>query len=264
MIRICGLTASVFLLSLLFSGCHSQAGKKFYKLRVAIDNDEGFYLDSIYLNAPYQRNQISPEYPVMEYDTLTPLAYFRFDSVQSGELTIYCQSQLNSLFEKKILLHSDTTIIIRQNELPAFQKTSFGELDIDSLSIGEKMTLSVSMSGCFNQHKEKMIIERAESDWKLIFTSTRQTDFNGHGQYTRKEITLPVAFLDSLQVFSKSMVEFEANAGFGGCTTNYTYYAQKGNRYATCNDGTCSDFIRYNALQKLILPEWFKDENGGQ
>ena len=154
-----------FLLISLFAtaSCQSKPGKKkAYTLRVAVLNDEDFYTDSIDISSTYRRNPDSPEYPVIEYDDFDSKKYFRFDSIASGNLTIYCQSKLNYLFEKKIALSSDSTIYIRKDELPFFKKTSIDSLDFSNLRPGEKLSICLTNSGCFHYYTEKTVIEQQQ------------------------------------------------------------------------------------------------------
>lgn len=250
--------ALLFLLISLFAtaSCQSKTGKKkAYTLRVAVLNDEDFYTDSIYISSTYRRNPDSPEFPVIEYDDFDSKKYFRFDSIISGSLTIYCQSKLNYLFEKKIALTSDSTIYIRKDELPVFKKTSIDSLDFTTLQPGEKTSISTTISGCFQYYTEKMIILKQPNNWQITFTSNNWDGLNKG--YSTKKFVLNNNFSDSLHQFKNSLTNFLRLNQFGGCTTSLEYIIQKDDRFAIINDATCSDFIRYDSLLKLINPERF-------
>ncbi len=241
----------------LLAGCMSSGNKekKRYNLSIVIDTASNFYLDSITIDKSFRADSIPGNYPSV-YDSAYKSYAYRFDSVEAGELVISLQSRLDKQYHRQIALESDTTIFLSKNELPVFITGNPDNLIFASMTAGDKICIGYGSSGCFHHYRDKIIIKRDADDYLIDFYSTRTISRDNKPTKTSKR--LRPDFKDSLAVFQATIADFIRNNNLDVCTTSQSFYIQRNDTVYRIYDGTCNGVIRYAAIIKPIMPEWFE------
>lgn len=237
-------TLLLWITSCNFSKDAKQGVKKTSSLKIVIDTASNFFPDSTLVataNNTLAANRIV-------FDSAYGTLVYIYDSIENGTISVTVQSLLDRIHSKNILLTRDTTIVFSKVELPNFENGSPDTLNIADLKPGEKVCITRSVNGCFDQYSEKARIQRNENYYQVDFLSKRGFDDNG----LKVSGEAYQSFKDSLLLFQTSIIKFAKKKSRGLCTTTITYFIQKGNTVYNIFDGDCSEEINYNSLSNTI------------
>jgi len=245
-------TLLLWITSCNFSKDVNQEVKKTFSLKIVIDTASNFFPDSTFVATA--NNTLAANRAVFD-STYGTFAYI-YDSIENGTISVTVQSLLDRIHSKNILLTRDTTIVFSKAELPNFENGSPDTLNIADLKPGEKVCITRSVNGCFEQYSEKTRIQKNETYYQVDFLSKR--GFDDNSLKVSGEVYQP--YKDSLLLFQTSIIKFAKKKSRGFCTTTITYFIQKGNTTYKIFDGDCSDEINYNALSNTIQSLWSKSD----
>jgi hypothetical protein len=226
--------------------------RTYSQLRVAVDTNSNFYLDSIRISADY-KHRISN---YQQYDSLLKQFVYVFDSVANGKIDLTLVSFLNRTRDKKILLQSDTTIIIKESELNNFNDAKARTLTSLDLRDGDTAVIGLSSLGCFHFLKENFIATKIQGKYYITFNSTRGSSYGIPPIHLNK--TFDSSFVHTLNNFYKDCkVLLRRKSGCLSTTTAFVFVRIRNTVYRFPEIG-CGDWKGYDNLLKAIDPPWTK------
>ena len=246
---------------LLFTGLYSCSdpntkikGKNtgFSKLRIVVDPNANFYLDSIRISANYKFKVSN----YREYDSSLSQDVYMFDSVENGKINLTLVSILNRNYDKNISLQSDTTIIIKENELNNFADAKAKTLTSLNLNDGDTVVVGLSSMGCFHFLKENIIITKTQGTYNVAFNTTRGSAHGLPPMHLNK--TFDSSFIHTVDSFYKDCKALLKRRSICMSTTTAFIVVRIGNTVYCFPDIGCGDWQGYDNLVKAIDPPWTK------
>jgi len=248
----------------LYSCFHSDkntihAPIEFHRLKMALDTNANFYLDSVRISKPHKFKVSNHR----DFDSVLNTFAYVFDSVQTGNLDLTLSSFLGRVIIKKIDFHSDTTIFISRNELQNFENIDSKIAPTLELNDGDTIVIGLSSMGCFHSLKENIIINKSNGRYLLAFNTTRGRSYGYDPMNLHKEFDS--SFQHTIQAFYNDCVKLlrkqaeNDKKGLLAMSTTSTYiYIRKGNQVFRLPDIGPLDWDGYDKLIKAIDPPWPK------
>lgn len=239
---------------LAFNRCTNSAKKKISNLRIAIDKDANFYLDSIQLSSSHKDDVHQ------QFDSAVNSMIYVFDSIATGPATITLVSVLNKTVQKNIQINKDTTVWIYANDLPSFAPPVRNEKYFPDFRIenGDSLIIGFIGSGCFNNVKETMVIKRSNDVYRIKYNTNRLRNYKNCG-LIHFEKTFDTSFAKQLDSFHNSchdLFKLSKEKGlYAVSTTSIEIYILKnGSVFQLPESGTFSNWKGYANLVNLLNP----------
>jgi hypothetical protein len=229
---------------------------QFSRLRVAVDPEANFYLDSISISSDYKFKFSN----YSEYDSLLDQLVFVFDSVEHGSIDLTVVSFLNRTYDKNISFQSDTTIFIPRSDLDNFTDDKANKLTSLNLNEGDTIVIGLSSSGCFQFLKENVIVSKKHKNYDVAFNTTRESVYGNSPMHLRK--TFDSSFTSTLNRFfddCKTLLKSRKNGKLICISTTTTNVViRMGNTVYHLPEIGCGEWRGYDNLIKAIDPPWTK------
>ena len=249
--RVIKLIISLILLLNLHSCTNTEKGvsSNFFRLKIALDTNSNFYLDSIRLFNIHN----SRGYDYQEYDSILKQLVYVFDSVEKGSVNVTLVSVLDRTFDKNLFLRSDTTMHIRNNEINNFIDIHSKHLTSSSFNKGDTIVIGLISNGCFHSTKENIIINKLNGYYNVVFNSQGSSiEF----PYTHLKRVFDSPFSKALNMFyndCKSLLKMETLCI---STTSMYVLIRIGNNVYQLPDFGCKHWKGYdNLFNKLVMRE---------
>ena len=231
---------------------NKSQSNNYFRLRIALDTSANFYLDSIGLSSAHMIKGSDYE----EYDSILKQGVYVFDSVEKGNVKLTLVSILDRSFDKNIIIHSDTTIQIRRNELYNFIDIKIKSLTSISLNEGDSIVVGLSSAGCFHFLKENIIINKTGGKYYAAFNSTRGISKGLPPIHLKREFDSSfVKEINNFYIDCKSLLK---TAGVCISTTSKILLIRIGNHVYKSPYFGCKDWKGYDNLVNRLDPPWLK------
>ena len=236
------------LLSCLYGDKMKGTSGGFSRLRIAIDTNANFYLDSISLSAKYKFEVLQR----VEYDSALHQLVYVFDSVENGELKFTLVSFLNRTFDKNISLQSDTTIFINSNELNNFTNVEANLLPPLRLNEGDTVVIGLMSTGCWHFYTENLTVAKNKGKYTVGFNSPGEMGYDQPPMNMIKEFDSSFG-IKLNNFFNDCKVLLHSNI-LCVSTTSTFIFLRMGNSVYRLPDFSCRKWKGYEQLIKAFNP----------
>lgn len=225
-------------------------------LKVIIDTNANFYLDSINVSTKY--NNYTIERIIIDEALNNQLVYV-LDSIEKGEAKLLLTSFLDRTFAKEINIDRDSVVFIKASELNNFQNAERKTMPSFDLKDRDTIVIGLKSIGCFHFYNENVIISKDNGKYNVAFNNTRLRGYGLGNMNIKREFDQ--YFQDTLNMFSAECKKlFKRNYECWSTNNAFIYIRQGNSIYSLPDIGCEDDWQAYNRLIAALNPPWPKTE----
>ncbi|MBL7747622.1 MAG: hypothetical protein JNM19_09370 [Chitinophagaceae bacterium] len=198
----------------------------------------------------------------IEYDTLLNTEVYVFDSVKNGNVSFTLVSYLDRTYQKTISLESDTTILIRKDELNDFPATKDNIVPSMKLNTGDSLVIALYHAGCYSFFKENISIRKEKDTYHVRFNTPRLNMYGEASIHHKTEFDSSFGTrIDSFYFACNELLKLEKRLF---CTSTSVIYIRLGDNVFRMPGFGCTNWPGYyNLINSIDIP-WPKESNASR